>query len=107
MPGLRVDDSRVRDHLRVDIPIRHHPLAHQLDALLQLALTPSGDFAVEAANTGGIGHNAVLAFHTVLIRPVGELSDEAVRDLVRPAFPWVVVILARVRHCELRDGKLI
>ena len=40
--GLRIDDAGVRDHLGVDVPVRHHQRADELQAVVQLALRPAG-----------------------------------------------------------------
>ena len=41
MAGRRIDHARVRDHLRMNVPVGDHQRAHQLDAVGELALASS------------------------------------------------------------------
>ncbi len=89
--GLRVDDPGVADHLGVDVPVGHHQRADQIEALVQLAARPAGQVAVEPADAGGVGDDAVLALDPLLVAPLAELADEGVGDLARERLPGLSV----------------
>src|SRR5690606_11934129 len=80
-PGREVDHPGMGDHLRVDVPAREQELADKLQALEELPARPAGKLAVEPADAGRIGDDAILSLHPVLAAPLPELAHEIVGDL--------------------------
>ena len=68
--GFDVDDPGVADHLRVDVPVGHHQIANELEAVVKLLLRPARQVAVEPADASRVGHDCVLALDTVLVAVV-------------------------------------
>jgi len=103
--GFRVDNPCVAYHLRVDIPVGHHQLADELEAVVQLFLRPTRQESVQPADAGRVRDDAVLALDAVLAAPLAELANERIGYLAGQAFP---VLLIPVRPCrrEVRDAEV-
>ncbi len=86
-----------------------HEVAHEVQALLELAARPAGQIAIEPAHAGRVGDDTVLALHAVFAAPLAELAHEGVGDFPRsllPRFPILRAVgpdLGELRHCEVRQ----
>ncbi len=70
-------------------------VADELEAVVQLLASPARHLAIDPADAGRVGDDAVLAFDAVLAAPLAELADEA-SGISRGSFR---------QSCLYRSGK--
>ena len=80
-------------------------VAHQVQAGLQLLPRPARQVAIEPADAGRIGNDAVLPLDPVLVTPLAELPHEGVGDLPRQGLPGLAVLVGE-DLLELRNAEV-
>src|SRR5439155_5874375 len=102
---LRVDHPGVGNHFRVEVPVRGHEFADQLEASVELLPRPARQVAVEPADAGRVGYDAELPFHSALATPLAELAQEGIRDLAGQLLPILLELVGK-HIVELRDAEV-
>ena len=91
----------------MDVPVGNHQFPHEGDTGLHLLRRPARQLAVQPAHQRRVRHDAVLASDPVLGRPLAELPDEIVGDLVRHAPPVHSAPLVLAHGGELRKSEAV
>ena len=89
----------------MNVPIRHHKIAHQLDALVEFLLRPAGYIAVQPTHQCWIRHDAVFALHFMVTTPLTELAYKRIRYFARQLLPVLFVAIGKY-FGKLRDAKV-
>ncbi len=91
--GFEIDDSRVRNHLRMNVPVGRDRFADHFSNCRLADGETTRYLPIQPTDTSRVGNHRELAANTALVAPVGKASEKIVRYLGWPAFARGAIVI--------------